>query len=498
MKKGFTLVELITVVVILGIILVIAVPRITDVINNAKINAVIKNEEMLIRATKNYLVSNNEKMPTEIGSTEEVTLEQLQTEELIQPIKSPFINDNCSGYVLITKIEDNSYDYTPHLNCVDPERGSASADGLVLHYKFNDFQEWTENLADSESKRILSLHSVTSYQHVGQGSSLAPEKGEGWYKFHISRRGTNFRIAQFPYIFQTDSFTRTYSIEFDFGETEGYYWRIDGFTGNAGTEISTDKWVSTRTNSSVQSGNLAIFLYNQAFNEDVDDVIFYRYYQVEDKTYPTPFVNGIREGKVTDYSIHNNVAILDENTPRWVANSIVGEGAYQFDGINYINLSSAYWQSVFNNVIDNNFTISAWIKPTVLSHSSIVGQRYGDSMVFGMRANGKLFLNMDDTRSNSPESNNSLSINEWQHITVSFENNGANSSANFFINGKMDGSGIAWDGNGIEPQSHLYIGWQSREESGFPGYFNGLIDDVRIYNRVLNKDEIKKLYESTK
>ncbi len=91
--SGFTLVELIAVIVILGIILVIAVSRITDIINTAKINAFINNEEMLIRATKNYLVSNNEKMPTEIGNTEEVTLQQLQTEELIQPIKSPFIND---------------------------------------------------------------------------------------------------------------------------------------------------------------------------------------------------------------------------------------------------------------------------------------------------------------------------------------------------------------------------------------------------------------------
>ncbi len=135
---GFTLVELIAVVVILGIILVIAVPKITDVINNTKINAVIKNEEMLIRAVKNYLVSNNEKMPTEIGSTEEVTLEQLQTEELIQTITSPFINDNCNGYVLITKTDETNFDYTPHLNCVDPERGSAEADGLVGYWKLDN------------------------------------------------------------------------------------------------------------------------------------------------------------------------------------------------------------------------------------------------------------------------------------------------------------------------------------------------------------------------
>jgi len=39
---------------------------------------------------------------------------------------------------------------------------------------------------------------------------------------------------------------------------------------------------------------------------------------------------------------------------------------------------------------------------------------------------------------------------------------------------------------------HLLIGRDG--SSAGPDYLNGLIDDVRIYNRALSKDEIKRLY----
>lgn len=51
-KKGFTLVELLTVIVILAIILVIAVPRIQNVVEKAKKESLKITGELLIRGGK--------------------------------------------------------------------------------------------------------------------------------------------------------------------------------------------------------------------------------------------------------------------------------------------------------------------------------------------------------------------------------------------------------------------------------------------------------------
>lgn len=62
----------------------------------------------------------------------------------METIKDPKTNNECNGYVIVTKV-GNIYDYTPHLNCIS-DIGSSGDDGLLLHYKFDDFQEPTENL----------------------------------------------------------------------------------------------------------------------------------------------------------------------------------------------------------------------------------------------------------------------------------------------------------------------------------------------------------------
>ncbi len=137
MKKGFTLVELLAVIVILGLILSIAVPKILEVIENVRINVHIQNEEMMIRAAKNYIALNDEAFPDEIGYTKELTLEQLQTAELISVIKNPYNNnEECNGYILITKIEENNYEYNPHLNCFE-NINSAEDNRLVAHWKLD-------------------------------------------------------------------------------------------------------------------------------------------------------------------------------------------------------------------------------------------------------------------------------------------------------------------------------------------------------------------------
>lgn len=47
-KKGFTLVELLAVIVILAVILVIAVPRITDVIRKTRISSLESTAKLIV------------------------------------------------------------------------------------------------------------------------------------------------------------------------------------------------------------------------------------------------------------------------------------------------------------------------------------------------------------------------------------------------------------------------------------------------------------------
>jgi type IV pilus assembly protein PilA len=137
MKKGFTLVELLAVIVILAIILSVAIPSISGIIEKSQINALISDEKMMVKAAKIYSAVNDNYSPKNVGETKDLPLSELQTNNYISTIKSPKDkNLNCSGYVLITKITNDNYDYTPVLNCINTIANS-SEDGLVAYWKLD-------------------------------------------------------------------------------------------------------------------------------------------------------------------------------------------------------------------------------------------------------------------------------------------------------------------------------------------------------------------------
>ena len=137
MKKGFTLVELLAVIVILAVILVIAIPQVLKVVDNSRLNAYIKNEEMVLKAVDVYASRNTGELPGEIGGTIELSIKYLVTEGLLTDITNPYNkNEDCNGYVTITKISDTEYDYTSHLKC-GLNIYSSSDDGLVGHWKLD-------------------------------------------------------------------------------------------------------------------------------------------------------------------------------------------------------------------------------------------------------------------------------------------------------------------------------------------------------------------------
>jgi prepilin-type N-terminal cleavage/methylation domain-containing protein len=137
-SRGFTLVELLAVIVILAVILVIAIPNVMKVIDKAKLDAYKRNESMLISAGRNYVASYAENIPVSIGSTTKVNISDLQTKDLLKDIKDPKSNTSCSGYVLITKISNSEYNYSPYIDCGTSYITQLPiTNGLVGYWKLN-------------------------------------------------------------------------------------------------------------------------------------------------------------------------------------------------------------------------------------------------------------------------------------------------------------------------------------------------------------------------
>jgi hypothetical protein len=146
--------------------------------------------------------------------------------------------------------------------------------------------EPTTNLANNEATRSLFLVSDTTGS-LASGSELGPD----WKKVTITSVGTSVLLAQFPYITQTSGSTKTYSLEYNLNSTTSsrYFLQVGGTAGEPVTNVTgSGKFIYTFNSST--TGVYSIFLrYNTTNVTGLNDVIYYRYYQVEDKARATPF-----------------------------------------------------------------------------------------------------------------------------------------------------------------------------------------------------------------
>jgi len=159
--------------------------------------------------------------------------------------------------------------------------------------------------------------------------------------------------------------------------------------------------------------------------------------------------------------------------------------ATTFDGVNqYVNIpDNASLQNV------NDMTISAWIKlNNTTGYKWIVCKNYFNEYCFGTIASELRFYNGDGGYEAGDSSGANISTS-WTYVTVVRTSSGKN--VDFYVNGAYISS---WNYTKTITASsgNVYIGTRN----DFYTYFNGSIDDVRIYNRALSQTEITQLYQS--
>ncbi len=115
-KKGFTLVELIAVVVVLGIIALIAIPAVSGYMYKAEDNFYVTTERSVLASGRDYFSDYHSLLPKNDGETTSVPVDRLVREGYIDPIINKD-DETCNGIVYVTRKEKNDYSYCVVMYC---------------------------------------------------------------------------------------------------------------------------------------------------------------------------------------------------------------------------------------------------------------------------------------------------------------------------------------------------------------------------------------------
>ncbi len=117
-RKGFTLLELLTTLIVFGLMIVITVPKIMNFINGGKENYYNSLERDIKAAGMNYVQTYRTLLPRQIGHEVEISVKELMDNNYIDKVKDEN-GDICEGKVIVTKVKKNGYSYISCLMCGD-------------------------------------------------------------------------------------------------------------------------------------------------------------------------------------------------------------------------------------------------------------------------------------------------------------------------------------------------------------------------------------------
>ena len=217
-------------------------------------------------------------------------------------------------------------------------------------------------------------------------------------------------------------------------------------------------------------------------------------------------MRSLEEGLIIHYSFDGDANDRSGNDNHGIVNGAQltsdrfgnANSAYSFDGINnFISAGADILPSAER-------TTALWFKANTVSNHPVLfsygGGSCGSSWFMGLNAtnyNNSYYLSShcDVNTLTSPYSQDP--INAWFHLIVSTDTNGTR----MYVNGVQVASNNNYITNTNVAGKDLSIGVATSPSGSVPytdvnvGYFDGSIDDVRIYNRALSESEIQELYQ---
>ena len=245
-----------------------------------------------------------------------------------------------------------------------------------------------------------------------------------------------------------------------------YYWRVDEFDG--AKTIKGNVWSFTTIQEIAVSDPNLVAWWN--FDEASGDI-------------------------AVDWSGNGNQGTL-RGGPQRVAGYDLG--ALQLDGLNdYIDMGNSGINGVFDSG-SSVFTVAGWVKPSVLRPSAsnhgtrnVVVARASDpsndNFELGFSESGNLDLYIDENGDDNMKTfgNGEVTVGSWHHFAVTFD------SGQVYV--YLDGNRYvgSFTGTALDQASGSPFTIGNTTHSDI--FFKGLIDDVRVYDRVLTAEEIEQV-----